>query len=48
MKSFGERWDDIRKDPVKLKRLFTAVWVTAYSMLILGFFLIVWVLLTAR
>lgn len=48
MRSFEERWEEIRKDPVKLKRVFTTVWVIAYSMLILGFVLIVWVLLTAR
>lgn len=43
MKSFEERWNDIKDDPKKLKRLFTFIWVTAYSMLILGFVLIVWV-----
>lgn len=48
MKSFPERFEDMRKDPVKLKRVFTAVWVIAYGMLILGFILIIWVLLYGR
>lgn len=40
--------EEIRKDPLRFKRLFTAIWAIAYSMLILGFVLIVWVLFTAR
>ena len=40
MRSFDERWTEIREDPKKLKRLFTVVWVIAYSMLILGFVII--------
>jgi hypothetical protein len=31
------------EDPKKLKIAFTAIWVVAYSMLIIGFLLIVWV-----
>lgn len=46
MKSFEERLEEIRKDPLKLKRTFNIVWVTAYSMLIIGFVLIIWVLLS--
>lgn len=34
-------------DPKKLKRLFTFIWATAYSMLIIGFILILWVFLYA-
>ncbi len=45
MKSIEERLEDIRNDPVKLKRVFTAIWVAAYSMLILGAFIIIWVLI---
>ena len=37
MRSFEERWNEIKEDPKKLKRLFTIVWVIAYGMLILGF-----------
>lgn len=48
MRSFEDRWNEIRKDPERLKRLFTVVWVIAYSMLIFGFLLIVWVLLASR
>jgi len=40
VRSFDERWTEIREDPKKLKRLFTVVWVIAYSMLILGFVII--------
>jgi hypothetical protein len=44
VRTVKERVDEISDDPVKLKRAFTAVWAIAYSMLILGFLLIVWVL----
>ena len=45
MKSIEERLEEIREDPVKLKRVFTIIWVAAYSMLIIGAILIVVVLL---
>lgn len=41
MKSFEECWEEIKEDPVKLRRLFTAIWVIAYAMLMLGAFLII-------
>lgn len=41
MKSFEERWEEIKEDPVKLRRVFTAIWVIAYAMLMLGAFLII-------
>lgn len=44
MKSFEERWEEIKEDPVKLKRVFTIIWVSAYSMLMLGAFIIIWAL----
>jgi predicted nucleic acid-binding Zn ribbon protein len=44
VRSVRERIDGIMEDPKKLKRVFTLIWVIAYSMLILGFILIVWVL----
>lgn len=47
MKSMEERVVEIRDDPVKLKRAFTAIWVAAYGMLMLGAFLIIAVLLSA-
>lgn len=47
MKSMEERVAEIRDDPVKLKRAFTAIWVVAYGMLVLGAFLIIAVLLSA-
>jgi len=43
VRSLRDRVDGISDDPKKLKRVFTVIWVTAYSMLILGFLLIVWV-----
>ncbi len=36
--------EEVREDPEKLKRLFTIIWVSAYSMLVLGGLIIVWVL----
>ncbi len=47
-KSIEERLEDIREDPQKLKRVFTAAWVVAYSMLILGAFIILAVIFTER
>lgn len=47
MKSMEERVAEIRDDPVMLKRAFTAIWVVAYGMLMLGAFLIIAVLLSA-
>ena len=48
MKSMQERLEEIREDPVKLKRAFTAIWVAAYSMLMIGAFLIIGVLLYTK
>ncbi len=48
MKSLEERAEEIRNDPKKLKRVFTIAWVAAYSMLILGAIIIIWVLLTEK
>lgn len=45
MKSFAERVSEIRDDPVKLKRVFTLIWVASYSMLVLGGLIIIWALL---
>ncbi|MBQ8179028.1 MAG: hypothetical protein IJ026_01080 [Candidatus Methanomethylophilaceae archaeon] len=45
MKSIEERLEEIKNDPVKLKRVFTIIWVAAYSMLVLGALLIVMVLI---
>ncbi|MDY5872842.1 MAG: hypothetical protein SPJ57_06440 [Candidatus Methanomethylophilaceae archaeon] len=45
MKSLAERVSEIRDDPVKLKRVFTLIWVASYSMLVLGGFIIIWALL---
>jgi predicted nucleic acid-binding Zn ribbon protein len=47
VRSVRERLDETMDDPKKLKRRFTFIWVTAYSMLILGFILILWVFLNA-
>ena len=45
MKSLAERASEIRDDPVKLKRVFTLIWVASYSMLVLGGLIIIWALL---
>ncbi len=44
-KSMEERFEDLVADPAKFKKAFTLTWVVAYSMLILGIILILWVLL---
>jgi len=41
VKSIRERLEEIRDDPVKFRRAFTAVWAISYGMLILGAFLII-------
>jgi hypothetical protein len=46
VRSAEERWESIKDDPKKLKRVFTFIWVVSYAMLILGFFLILWVFIT--
>ncbi len=48
MKSLEERAEEIRNDPKKLKRVFTITWIAAYSMLILGAIIILWVLLMEK
>lgn len=48
MKSIEERLEEIKDDPVKTKRVFTLIWVAAYSMLILGAFIIIAVLIQDR
>lgn len=45
MKSLAERVSEIRDDPVKLKRVFTLIWVVSYGILVLGGFIIIWALL---
>ena len=41
MKSIEQRLEEIKEDPVKLRHVFTAIWVIAYSMLMLGAFIII-------
>ncbi|MBR4217131.1 MAG: hypothetical protein IKR87_05310 [Candidatus Methanomethylophilaceae archaeon] len=48
MKSLEERAEEIRNDPKKLRRVFTITWIAAYSMLILGAIIIIWVLLMEK
>jgi len=48
VKSLKERFDDIREDPVKLKRVFTVIIAVSYAMLMLGAFIIVGVLISER
>lgn len=44
MKSTEERLNEIREDPVKLKRAFNVIWIASYGMLVLGGLIIVAVL----
>jgi len=48
MRSIEDIYLDIKNDPKKLARAFKIIWIVAYSMLILGFLLIVWVLADQR
>ncbi len=48
MRSIEDIYLDIKNDPVKLARAFKIVWIVSYSMLILGFILIIWVLVDQR
>ncbi len=41
MKSLIERIEEIREDPVKTRRWFTAIWVISYGMLVLGVLIII-------
>ena len=44
MKSLEDRYWEIRNDPVKLARFFKITWIAAYSMLIIGFIILIWLL----
>ncbi len=44
MRSIEDIYLDIKNDPKKMARAFKIIWIAAYSMLILGFILIVWAL----
>jgi len=48
MRSIEDIYLDIKSDPKKLAKAFKIIWIVAYSMLILGFLLIVWVLVDQR
>ena len=48
MRSIEDIYLDIKNDPKKLARAFKIIWIVGYSMLILGFLLIVWVLVDQR
>ena len=48
MRSIEDIYLEIRDDPKKLARAFKIIWIVSYSMLILGFLLIVWVLVDQR
>lgn len=40
-----DRYFEIKNDPKKRARAFKITWIAAYSMLVLGAFLIIWALL---
>lgn len=43
--SLEDRWDEIKEDPKRMGRLFKIVWISAYSMLILGIAVILYYLM---
>jgi len=47
-KSMEERYEELIEDPKKVKKVFSLVWIVAYSMLIIGFIIILWVLLQGQ
>lgn len=48
MRSIEDIYFDIKNDPVKLTRAFKIIWIVSYSMLMLGFILIIWALVDQR
>lgn len=44
MKNLEERYLEMKNDPVKLARFFKFAWIVAYSMLIIGFIILIWLL----
>lgn len=48
MKSIEDRYFEIKDDPEKLAKAVKIVWIIGYSMLILGFILIIWILIQGR
>lgn len=48
MKSLEERFEDLKEDPVRLRRVLYAAIAIAYSMLMIGVVLIVYILYTER
>ncbi len=43
-----ERVEEIREDPIKMKRVFTVIIAVSYAMLMLGAFIIIGVLISER
>lgn len=43
--SLEDRYLALKNDPKKMVRLFKVTWIVAYTMLILGFFLIIYILI---
>lgn len=48
MKSLEDRYDELKSDPKKLAKFFKITWIVAYSTLMLGIVLIVWILLNQK
>lgn len=48
MKSIEDRYFEIKDDPVKLAKAFKIIWIVGYSMLILGFILIIGILVKEK
>ncbi len=43
-----DRWEEIKQDPKRLARLFKIIWISAYSMLILGIIVILYFLMVTH
>jgi hypothetical protein len=43
-----ERLEELTEDPEKFRKAFKVTWIVAYSMLVLGGIIIIWVLLQGR
>ncbi len=48
MKSLEERYEELVENPKKVKRFFSFAWIVSYTMLIIGFVIILWVLIQGR
>jgi predicted nucleic acid-binding Zn ribbon protein len=46
MSFMEDKYNEIKNDPKKRSRAFKVIWLVSYGMLVLGAFIIIWVLLS--